>query len=485
MASKIIARNRNMKRAGIPIKLLFGVIALLLFFGRPTPVSAGEYALQSSDGQINVVFDSLFGGAITKIYDSANFGSTNLIDNNQAGAMFQVAFWAGNYYSQLPPNCPESPDMHWDNPTQAGFRGNGLAGNPIGTLGVGTGTGDSKEFINYENNNKVIHLKTRFIRWNYCRLTNSTPLSERNLWDTGFYLEQWAYFHPEYPHALVLKSKISYEDTNYTNFAVTWQVPVIFAHNLTNVVYSKSGSLINTRVFSGGFDPDQEWAALIDPTKSSGIGLVMAPGITTIKDYKIGITNSGFDLGGEIETIYPGGWIDWRKLGKLTNVSFNANNNSFDFQPLGTFDWTIYYPIGKLATIQQNAASLLANWTSNPPAPYNSNIFGYVDSISCNWASGWVADRRNYANKVTVKAEISPVGEPTNVYIINSLANIVRADLPGVCPPNGACSYANVWGSFPASFTGKQLTVKAWGIATDGAANLIPNIPSSTIGPCL
>ena len=52
-----------------------------------------KFRLKSSDGKIEVVFDKKYGGAITKVFDNINSPGVNLIDDSQAGAMFQEAFW--------------------------------------------------------------------------------------------------------------------------------------------------------------------------------------------------------------------------------------------------------------------------------------------------------------------------------------------------------------------------------------------------------
>lgn len=85
---------------------------------------------------------------------------------------------------------------------------------------------DPEEFIIYENNNNTVHLKSRFARFDYC-LTD-TPSSNQNNWDSYWYLEQWASFHPQYLRTLVLRSKITYVGTGFFDMN-SKQLPVLFS----------------------------------------------------------------------------------------------------------------------------------------------------------------------------------------------------------------------------------------------------------------
>lgn len=53
---------------------------------------AGEFLFTSFDNQVRIIANTKFGGAITKIHD-LNQPNVNLLDGDQAGAMFQSAFW--------------------------------------------------------------------------------------------------------------------------------------------------------------------------------------------------------------------------------------------------------------------------------------------------------------------------------------------------------------------------------------------------------
>jgi len=280
-------------------KLFFLLINLILVvsFTAPSPLYAQappgqEYTLKSSDSQIEVYFDQKYGGAITKIFDHPNSGSQNLVDNSQAGAMFQIAFWQIPNHITVPPDCdPNMTDKWNDNPTQAGFQGDGHIGNPIGILGTNTSLPDPKEFIRYENSNQTIHFKSRFIRYDYCQTGIGAPTSNsacdakaktyynnpqatcRDLWDTGFYLEQTAYFHPQLPHVLVTHNQLTQEDSHYNTTMITRSLPILFANNLPRLLYWKDGAkYLNTT--GGAFLPDDDWGALVGLTNESGIGFV-------------------------------------------------------------------------------------------------------------------------------------------------------------------------------------------------------------------
>lgn len=338
-----------------------------------TPPAQSEYSLTS--GNVKVVFDSKFGGTITKIYDYANMGNLNVVDDSQGGAMFQTAFWILPYHNynppyitgnpSLPPECNvDTPDKHLDNPTQAGFVADGLLGNPIGVFGTST-TQDPAEFIRYEDNNQTIHFKSRFIRYDYCQSGGAT-MDKRQWWDTDFYIEQWASFRKDLPDTLTLKSKIIYTGNNPKS-VTTRQLPVIFARHLPRVGYWKNGQKMISSGNGGiGINPDRNWAALIAGDKETGIGMVASPGMTAMLN-KDKFMYGEFPDGTEnTNTLFiSGGVPDLRNTGILTNINYDApSGHVFTFNPGGTFEWTTFYPIGQLSMIKQNAESLLSNYSN-------------------------------------------------------------------------------------------------------------------------
>lgn len=100
-------------------------------------------------------------------------------------------------------------------------------------------------------------------------------MNNRQWWDTDFYLEQWASFHPTLSHTLVLRNKI----TNVSSVPLnmwTRQLPIIFARYLPRLSYFKNGQ---KTIYTPGsqqynFSPDANWAAVIAADKEAGIGMV-------------------------------------------------------------------------------------------------------------------------------------------------------------------------------------------------------------------
>ncbi len=284
----------------------------------------GEYALVSSNQLVRIAFHKRYGGAITKVYNQDQ-GNINLIDDDQGGALFQTAFW-------LIDN-PQYPEVHTcgsslSNPTQGGVTGsgapgssvNGHTGNPIELMAAGP-TLDGKEFIGQANGK--IHLKTRFIRFDYCggNMTSATA----NEWDTTFYLEQWAYFSAAHPTTLVLDSTITNDGSiggSVTRQMTTRQLPVIFARHLPKLGHY-IGATSNTPTIplaplgamqssDYGVSPSTNWAALVNagPTYK-GIGMVISPTTTMmLNEHKIGSGGAydpPFDPTQPFTTLYPGG----------------------------------------------------------------------------------------------------------------------------------------------------------------------------------
>ncbi len=472
---------------------IFLVTLLFLALSQTPSVQAVEYQLISPDGQVKVVLDGFYGGAITQLYDYANMGNLNLIDGFQAGAMFQTAFWVLPYHNYqppyvdnnpyLPPGCGNTGDMYLDNPTQAGFVADGRAGNPIGIMGTDSSTPDPNEFIQYEDGNKTIHFKSRFIRYDYCK-NGSATMCERQWWDTDFYIEQWASLHPTLPRTLVLRSKITYAGSSQKS-VTSRSLPIIFACNLPRIAYWQNAQKVISQNLGSevGISPDYNWSALVGANTEVGVGMItsktMVPMLGRGK-FSYGELLSSIDQcsnNGPLSVVQPGSGVpDLRTLGTLTNVDGPTSDHIFTFNVGGAFDWTTYYPIGTLDQIRNTADTLLG---------VIPEIHGFVDRVTCDQpnTAGWATDDRNHAQKVTIRLEAYPEGEPSNKFIkYGTITNTPVPGLVGVCPPDGSCSFGITLGTLPNSFANKQIRVNIYGVAADGE-NLIQSAPN-LIGPC-
>lgn len=350
-----------------------------------------EFWLHSFDGSVRIAFDRKFGGAITKIYDHANMGDRCLIDWEQAGAMFQPAFWLMPRHPNLPPGCLNTDDMWYDNPTLAGFWADGSAGNPIGILGTDTNAPDPEEFIGYENSGRLVHFKSRFIRYNYCT-SGSALMAQRNLWDTDFYLEQWADMVGPVGRTLRLHSRITHVG-QAGRLVSSRQWPIIFAFHLPRTVYWEDGGrrdLVNASP-GLGFNPDANWAALLHPTRDVGIGTVMPAGMQSMAGrprFNTGVLGTG-QAGEPLSILFAGGGlVDLRTLGTLQGVQVDPQDpggGSFFFSPGGSVTWTAHYPIGELDQIRSSAAALLAGtavagFTAQPTAGIAPAAVQFIDA---------------------------------------------------------------------------------------------------------
>jgi hypothetical protein len=313
------------------------------------------WPLTSADGQITVVIDSLFGGAITQISDSVNFPGQNLIDGDQAGACFQPAFWLFPRKASLPPGYPTTPDWWQENPTLAGFYQDGHAGNPIGIWGTNATVFDADEFIRREGG--TVHFKSRFIQYGYVvpGLPEEAPMSRKDEWDTPWYFEEWASFDPTFPHTLVLKSKITYVGTAPKEMN-TRQLPIIFSNALSRVAYWQSGQkVVQDLSVARTFDSDSAWAAFLGPNSEAGIGLVLAK--STRSQNPAFTRFAAQPCGGPTYALFPGALPDLASMG-VTQGAAPDGTDLYVFQPGGTFEWTTWHPVGDLASIKQVADAL-------------------------------------------------------------------------------------------------------------------------------
>lgn len=331
-----------------------------------------EFWLTSPDGQVRVAFDKKFGGSITKVYDYTNMGNLNLINWEQAGALFQPAFWLLPRHTQLPPNCPDFPDKWYDNPTLGGYYGDGSQGNPIGIMGTDVNTPDAQEFIQSEDSGRTVHFKSRFMRYDFCYSTASMDLI--NLWDTPFYLEQWATLMGADGRTMQLRSKIINAGAQALS-VTTRQLPVIFAFHLPRTAFWQGGQkhIENYLASDVSVNPDQNWAALVAATGEVGIGMVTSASCMAMDGRtEFGTGEIGTGQGGErMSALYPMlGVPDLRTMGTLQNVALDPAypDHAFLFQPGGSFEWLTYYPIGELNAIKTSAEALLAGTPPSTPA---------------------------------------------------------------------------------------------------------------------
>lgn len=475
-----------------------------------------EYTITSDNNNVKVVLDKKYGGAITKLYDYTNSGNNNIVNNSQAGAMFQTAFWlepiqnfnppyVGNN-PRLAPFCSENDtSMWWNNPTQAGFDGGGWSGNPIGIMGTNESVPDPKEFIQYENSGKTVHLKSRFINFGFCFEGIGAPMREPNcdalsptgeckyFWDTGFYIEQWVSFHPKYPRVLQISSKITFEESKtyeqdpnqgFRRLMSSRQLPVYFAYRLPRGVYFKDGLQIKLPPFGETFNPDYKWMALIQKTLEAGVGYV--PPKNTVQmtppPYPLGfssLTHDGPD--GDYVTVMANNNVpDLTTMGKLNNVTRYQDTVFFQFNPTGSFEWTSFFPVGMLPDIFWQAEAVQSTES------FSQEIGGFIDRFSCDLPdiAGWVRDKRT-STDLTVKVEIAPINNPVNLITRTGVAGNYRSDLTTVCPPDGKCAFSVKIGTLPASFKDKKLKVKVYGVAPDGTSrNIVYHTISNIIGPC-
>jgi hypothetical protein len=319
---------------------------------------AGEFLFTSFDNQVRIIANTKFGGAITKIHDFTQ-PNVNLLDGDQAGAMFQSAFWV------LPVRSGSvcgfsSADWLMDNPTQAGFYADGWQGNPIGQFGT-SGVVDPEETVSVEDDGLTLHFKSRYIRYNYCAASGAT-WANRSLWDTDFYLEQWISMQQEHPRTLRIRSRITYEGpgsyVSSNGNMTSRQLPVIFGAGLPNVAWeeNQAGSSCSNNWAVVQASTSMRWVASTQGSPASGIGMVLKP--TTVSSSGALFYCQG---SGGISALYPN-LPALETLGTVSGVT--ANDVNYQFASGGWIDWTTYHPIGNLTDIRSAALALLSNWPS-------------------------------------------------------------------------------------------------------------------------
>ncbi len=329
-----------------------------------------EFVLRSADRRVEAAISPKFGGNIVRIVDHANLPGLNLVAGEHGGAGLQSAFWLAERHEKVPPGCPESRgDMWYENPTQGGYYADVMSGrhlgNPIGVLGNGENAPpDPEEFIRTENEGRVIHFKSRFIRHDYCR-DPVASIENRDLWDTDFYLEQWLSFDERRPRTLRMRSRIEHVGSKPTAMG-SRQLPILFARHLPRLAYWKDGGKRILARPGAPVNPDRTWAAVIAEDREVGIGMVFAPG-TTFHDFgnpPKGVI--GYGLVDGVSRLFPGrnGAPDLDTFGRCVKVR-RGKANTWVFEPGGTFTWNVYLPIGMLEEIRAAAIDLL-----NDPAAW-------------------------------------------------------------------------------------------------------------------
>ncbi len=321
-----------------------------------------DYLVLSPDESIRITVSARFGGAITKIHDSQQ-PQRNLVDGDQAGAMFQNAFWVLPYRNPSP-GCPDRPDFRYDNPTQAGYVADGWQGNPIGTLGINAGS-DPAEFIRYENDNRTVHLKSRFIRYDFC--SGVPDASNRQNWDTDFYVEQWVSIDAAQTRTLKLHSVISYVGpgayVTSNGQMNSRQLPVLFARDVTSLAYW-DGSAIQTGACQSA-SPASTWAALVAAWQGThaGLGFVEKPTLSTVNGGPLFACQGNVpgDLQNRPVTVL---YTDLPALESIGSTTAARIGYAYQFVSGTTFDWYTFHPIGSVASIKAAADDILAHWAS-------------------------------------------------------------------------------------------------------------------------
>lgn len=342
-------------------------------------VNQNEFTLVSPNGQVSVTADGLYGGSITKIFDLGNMPEVNMVQNAHGGAMLQNAFWINPRHATVPFNCdPRRDDMWYTNPTQGGFYGGVIptdpamrSGNPIGIMGNDVRKSDPQEFMKFEDEGRVIHLKTKLIRHDYCR--DRKALGEyQGEWDTDFYLEQWLSFESGLPATLKTKSKLINAGTQQLGMR-TRQIPINFAKKVPRVAYVKNGStVVLENSCTGACDTpanqtlklftEKRWAALLSIGKTAGVGMVVSPLATNTNGTFSFSYNGKSDWPTALMWPFDDGLSKLTTYGKVDKVVMDAgDNNIWQFSPGGTFEWNVYYPIGGLGAIETASATLLAD----------------------------------------------------------------------------------------------------------------------------
>jgi hypothetical protein len=288
-----------------------------------------------------------------------------LVVGDHGGALMQTAFWLDPRHAEIPPGCdPARGDLWYTNPTQGGYYADVIAGtqlgNPIGIFGTDTNPAafDQNEFIRFEDQGKTVHYKSRFIRHDYC-LKPQAEMVNQSLWDTDFYIEGKVSFDDHYPDTIKLISKISYEGI-VSQIMTGRQMPIIFARYIPRIGYILNNQFV-TRLDQAPAKPDKSYASLLGISLDSGIGMVISPRTFSNDNPNTFGYNGlqGPDPYEPVSVISPTtGAPDLNSFGVVSGVNL-VNGSNWQFEPGGTFQWTVYFPVGSFSSIKQNAENIL------------------------------------------------------------------------------------------------------------------------------
>jgi chitodextrinase len=461
-------------------------------------------AIRSADGYVEVGVSRHYGGAIVYYKDfrinDETVANGNIIDYSNAGALFTTPLWL------LPPN-PQEQQYCWDyqkqngicpgtlpfnNPTQGGYFGDGWAGNPNPTS------------VRVENNK--IYVSYRAVNYNYA-YSPVKPLTADNEseWQTDFWGDVEIFFHPIFKDVVVIDTKITYcKDGNprcRSKTAVTQdnQLSTLFAAGQLHPDPDFRGPYQRTAYYKGNegikyFGPAynqvdfgiavenfENWVAILQGGQNKGIGISVQnyqPTVSSRFGYTMGSLPNVSAIQPEINRFEHQGVV--RKDTVIVDGNTYSDIPRYEFQPGGWYKFRTFVATGDISKIRWD---LIRAQDPVLSSGVIDKISGYVDRFSCSDIAGWAKDDRDLSRKLTIRADIYPEGEPGNVISKTAIANNQRADLTGVCPPDGKCAFGILLTDLPSSFVGKKLRAKVYGVATDGL-NRIYSEKTDVFGPC-
>ncbi len=367
-----------------------------------------SYTLRSSDNNVTVEVDSKFGGAITFLNDK-RIDNNNIIDNSNSGTLFQTAIWTlplsslqtqlCHDYQKIDGNCPGA--LPFENPTQGGFYGDGLAGNPIGIRGFygGWTEADNNEYITKQGNK--IELKSRMVNYNYAyaprqyttcgdtfescedKISPVIDMTEFNqeLWETDFYIEQEIKFNLTVGDVIEIDTTILYKGSSSITLQEN-QVPVLFARGIFHPDPSYQGPYTRGAYRSGtqnvifnlgstrqefvvGYDTagsrTENWIAILKGSEDKGIGMA-------VFNYEP-ISNFGGNYFDYIIDNWPAIFARQPDLEKfLTSGITNVGNNNWLIQPNGWFKVKTFIATGSVKEIRSKLLSAQSAANQSPIA---------------------------------------------------------------------------------------------------------------------
>ncbi len=490
--------------------------------------------ITSADGHVTVGFEKEWGGAISYIKDDRIPDSTpaqgNMINNSNGGALLSTAIWTLKNY---PANANRETGLGWCDKRTNKYFSKATAINlndwntnkiecyklnlpnlVLGSLPFNNPTQGSTNqdawSTPYGRNlnpttltisNNHAHILTRMVNFNYSFEDVLPSLTNPDV-QTDFWVEEDVYFHPEYKDVLVVDQKITYcrdmnsgcKNTNINSQDL--QLSTLFPATTT---YGQP--------FSGPF----EKFAFREAGKYGFIGL-SGTGFpkTIIENWQTALTKDNVGIG---EAVYKFRRAGQQYIGKgegygngvgptalVSNFPdlfefehagvqpLSTTDPRFTFSPGGWYKFRTFVTTGNIGEIRRKLLAV-ADSKMNPDnltnmTPVNPNIVGHASLVSCGAFGGWATEAGKASNKITVMAEFRT--SDGAFFTKTGVADIVRSDLTGVCPPDGKCAYSFATGNLPSNFQGKKITVKVWGKSSDGRVNLLTyeDQADSKIGLC-